>query len=308
MIAFQGLRASVALLLCPLLCLQACATAGPLPLPPAAVLSRSAVEDTIEVQADPDTLGHLSEVTRLKDARVIPMSLVIRNLGTSDVIVGSAGITLELSDGRHLPVIQVSAVDERLPKPSAPPPPESPPPAATVTESAPSTSAPTDTAQPGDAPPASPQEQTTEQAPTEQATEQTPTEQSAPPSKAWETTKEVGKMMGGAFLGGMAMYLAAWVVAALVVTSPIWGPPVLISHYVKKKSEKLAASQTLRSSALERLEDVRLARGEATGGLLYFAADGGLPDSLATATLVVPIRQAESGEELQVRLSLGKAD
>src|SRR5262245_66470712 len=40
------------------------------------------------------------EARRLQEAEVIPLRLVIRNLGTSEVIVESAGMTLELNDGR----------------------------------------------------------------------------------------------------------------------------------------------------------------------------------------------------------------
>jgi hypothetical protein len=106
----------------------------------------------------------------------------------------------------------------------------------------------------------------------------------------------------------MLEYLFWWVAAAAVATSPLWGPPLLVSHYVKKKSGELAASQSARSVALERLDDVHLAKGEAAGALLYFAVEGDVSETLATATLVVPVRHADTGEEHQVRLPLGKGD
>lgn len=106
----------------------------------------------------------------------------------------------------------------------------------------------------------------------------------------------------------MALWPTFALVAALVFTSPIWGPPLLISRHVKNKSEELAAAQQERSFALERLDDVHLAKAEAAGGLLYFAVEGDLPATLATATLIVPVRRADTGEEHSARLPLGKVE
>jgi hypothetical protein len=98
------------------------------------------------------------------------------------------------------------------------------------------------------------------------------------------------------------------VLVAVIVTAPIWGPPFLISRRVQKQSEELAAAQKERSFALERLDDLHLAKGGAAGGLLYFAMEGDLPATLATATLIVPVRRADTGEEHSVRLPLVKAE
>jgi hypothetical protein len=299
----MAVRRGVALLLCPALFLQACSTVSP--ASEGAVLGRSVIEAGIELSADPDSTSHLpsaESATRFRAARVIPVSLALRNVGTTEVIVGSAGITLELSDGRHLRAIQADAVDERLPKPSVPAP-DGPPSGSdapsseehgagserTISEGSPP-EAPIDIAKPSEAPPQSTQEPT-------------PTEESAPPSKAWETTKETGRMVGGALLGGMLQYLGIFVAA---LTIPIWFPVVVISDYRQKKAEERATSQRRRSLALERLHDVHLAKGEVAGGILYFGEEGDLPVMLAPATLVVPVRHADTGEERSIRLRLGK--
>jgi hypothetical protein len=141
---------------------------------------------------------------------------------------------------------------------------------------------------------------------TQSTEESAATEESAPPSKAWEATKQGGKMVGGAFLGGMMMYVGAYVVVALVVTSPLWGPPVLISMYVTRKSRE----QRALNATLERLDPVYLAKGEAVGGVVYFALEDDLPSTLATATLIVPVSRAGAGtgEQHPVRLPLGKME
>lgn len=302
----RGFRMSVALLLSPLLCLQACATSNL--VPQGAVLSRSVVEDAIELQADPDTASHLpnaEEVKRLRDAHVIPLSLVIRNVSTDGVTVGSAGISLVLSDGRSLRAIQAPAVSARPPTPSAfasdSPPSVSDMPSAeggvaggeTSISKQPPPEAPVETAKPTEAL-------------TQSAEEPAPTEAPRPPSKAWEATKQGGKMVGGAFLGGMMMYVGAYVVVALVVTSPLWGPPVLISMYVTRKSRE----QRALNATLERLDPVYLTKGEAVGGVVYFALEDDLPATLTAATLVVPVSRAGAGtgEQHPVRLPLGKVE
>lgn len=264
-------RRGIALLLCPLLCLQACTTASPLPL--GAVLSRSVVERTIELKADPDTAGHLPsaeeyrstphppDVTRLREAQVIPVSLIIRNVGTDDVIVETAASSLEMADGRIFPVIPLHGVVLRLPSPIEPP--------------------------SGSAP----------------AAPETPP--SEPPTTEMETPKGIGREIGeGALRAVLIPLLLYFGLPLLIGTSPIWGPALLISLHNKRKFEE----QRNRSLALERLEEVRLAKGEAAGGVLYFAAEGELPATLATATLVVIVRQAATGEDQRVRLLLGSAD
>jgi hypothetical protein len=96
--------------------------------------------------------------------------------------------------------------------------------------------------------------------------------------------------------------LFGFFVVFVIVTAPIWYPIFLINKHYEKKAE----AQKRRNGALELLEDVRLEKGEAAGGVLYFGVEGGLPVTLATATLVVPVRYAGTGEERSVGLPLGK--
>jgi hypothetical protein len=114
--------------------------------------------------------------------------------------------------------------------------------------------------------------------------------------------------LGAAALGGLVGGVMIYAMAAAVMTSPIWGPPLLILRYVKKKSEeekRTAEEERFRTSSLEQLEEVHLFQDEAAGGLLYFAVEGDYPDTLATATLIVPVRDADTGEKHSVRLPLG---
>lgn len=237
MTRFQGLRLPVALILCPLLCLQACATS---PIPPGSVLSRTVVEDMIELQADPETASHLpnaEEVARLRDPRVIPVSVVIRNVGTRDVFVGSAPLGLQLSDGRVL------RVAESVQRARAP---------------------------------------------------------------AFEPEPETGGLNWIGGLGQAARELPPVMVFLMVVvgTMPLWLPPYLIARHVKRKSHE----QRDRNAALAQLAPVRLDTGQAAGGVFYFAVEGEPPATLATATLIVPVRHADTGEEHSVRLPLGKVE
>lgn len=234
----QSLRMPVTFVLCPLLCLQACTTASP--IPPGAVLSRSVVEDAIELKADPETASHLpnaEEIAGLRDPRVIPVSVVTRNVGAQGVIVGSAAISLQGGDGRVFPM---AAGMQRAIGPTV--------------EREDSTDGP------------------------------------------FELIKD---------LAAGRDPLSFVILTVAVGTMPLWGPPVLITRHVMRQSRE----QQLRNAAFERLEPVYLARGEAVGGVLYFAVEGDLPVTLATATLVVPVRRAGAGtgEEHPVRLPLGKA-
>ncbi len=232
---FQGLRLPVAFILCPLLCLQACATS---PIPPGSVLSRTVVEDMIELQADPETASHLphaEEVARLRDPRVLPVSVVIRNGGTTAVVVGSETISLRGDDGRVFPVA------ERVQKARAP---------------------------------------------------------------AFEPPEEQTAFLGWIGDLGQDPQLAVPILIPVVATMPLWLPPLLIARHLKGKSRE----QRRRNAALERLETVYLAKGEAVGGVFYFALEGDLLITAATTTLVVPVRQFATGEEHRIQLHLGKRD
>ena len=91
----------------------------------------------------------------------------------------------------------------------------------------------------------------------------------------------------------------------------------MISRYVKKKSKgteqrkaeghvwRQKDEERFQTSSLEQLEEVHLFQGEAARGLLYFAVEGDHPDTLATATLIVPVHDADTGEVHSVRLPLG---
>ena len=60
------------------------------------------------------------------------------------------------------------------------------------------------------------------------------------------------------------------------------------------------------NSALKGLEEMHLMQGETPGGLLYCALEGDHPDALsATATVVVPVRDGDTGKKHSVRLPLG---
>src|SRR5262245_62146995 len=97
-------RRGVALLFSAMLFLQACTAAtAPGSFPSQNQFDRGLVEGTIELKVDAgmsQPLVDAEEARRLQEAEVIPLRLVIRNLGTSEVIVESAGMTLELNDGR----------------------------------------------------------------------------------------------------------------------------------------------------------------------------------------------------------------
>jgi hypothetical protein len=107
-------------------------------------------------------------------------------------------------------------------------------------------------------------------------------------------------------LGEAIRELPPLLVVGMVVvgTMPLWLPPYLIARHVKRKSHE----QRDRNAALAQLAPVRLDPGQAAGGVFYFAVEGEPPGTLATATLIVPVRRADTGEEHSVRLPLGKAE
>jgi hypothetical protein len=196
------------------------------------------VEDTIELQADPETASHLpdaEEVAGLRNPRVIPVSVVIRNVGTPDVFIESEPFGLQLNDGRVL------RVAEGVQAARAP---------------------------------------------------------------AFELEEGASGLNWIGELGRAHDFPPVFVfLMAVVATMPLWLPPYLIARHVKRTSRE----QRNRNAALARL-GVRLTKGQAAGGVLYFAVEGDLPETLETATLIVPVRRADTGEEHSVRLFLGQAD
>jgi len=344
----MAVRRGVALLLCPALVLQACATVSP--APEGAVLGRSVIERGIELKADVDTVPHSAEaqyVMRLREGRVIPLILVIGNVDASEVVqVHSAAITLELTDGRILRAIKVYPVDEPVPTPGAPAPESQP--------AAPETSP---------APPETPPAETPKTPlPSGGGTLRLDDRGLVPSilailkSLIWEPIVRIvnndheqraqrlrhdaperleeGRLHTGEITGGVLELgvqgdfpvtlvehwsriftdenwfitaVLAIVFIPIIVTAPIWGPIVLIQEHYEKKAE----AQKRRNDALELLEEVTLKKGEVAGGVLYFGVEGALPVTLATATLVVPVRHVpvpyvDTEEERSVRLPLGK--
>jgi len=212
------MRRGVALLLSAILFLQACTAAtAPGSFPPQNQFDRAVVEGTIELKVDAgmaQPLVDAEEARHLQEAEVIPVRLVIRNLGTSEVIVESAGMTLKLPDGRVLQAIPAVRLAHR---------------AQLIRLQRRANAAP-------------------EMAPVE------------PPAADKDGPKGIGRGMGeallkGALQGALAPFFIFGISVA-AVTSPIWGPPVLISRYVNKPKQRKAEEEEFRNSRLERLEDV----------------------------------------------------
>lgn len=281
--AIAAVRRGVVLLLSTSLFLQGCTAAtAPGSFPSQNQFDRGVVEGTIELQVDAgrgQPLVDAEETRRLQEAEVIPLRLVIRNLGTSEVIVESAGMTLELNDGRVLQAIPASRLAYRAQLIRLQHRGNAAPAMAPVELPA------ADMEVPPVEPPA-----TDKEAP--KGLERSATDQDVP---MW--------------LKGAAFILGPLIFAAAIYTMPIWGPPVLISEYVKKKSAEKEGrkfkEETLRNLDLERLEEVHLMQGEVAAGLLYFAVESERPDTPATATVIVPVRYFDTGEKHSVRLPIG---
>src|SRR5215470_15577712 len=93
--------------------------------------------------------------------------------------------------------------------------------------------------------------------------------------------------------------LTHWLIITAVLLGALGG---CVRYYWSKPG---STPEEFARDSLERLEEVHLKQGEAAGGLLYFAVEGERPDTLATATLIVPVRHADTGEVHSVRLPLG---
>ena len=308
-----SVRRGVALLLSAILFLQACTVAkAPGSFPSQNQFDRWVVEGTIGLKADPSTAQHLvdaQQASRLRDAGIIPLRLVIRNLDTREVIVESARVTLTLNDGRVLRATAAPALRlaERARLENAP----NFDNRSSVSETPLSIQPLADLqALPNDSevPPVEPPTLDKAGSPLEPPA----TDKEAPPVEPRATSKEApksfGREMGAAIGAGLLGGALPFLLAVAVATSPIWGPPVLISRYVNKKSEekkRRVEEESFRTSSLEQLEEVHLFKDEAAGGLLYFAVEGDHPDTLAMATLIVPVRDADTGEKHSVRLPLG---
>jgi hypothetical protein len=303
-------RRWVALLLCSLLGLEACTTAHSDGRVPMSAASRSVADGAIELKADPDAERSLpdEEAGRLRQARVIPVRLVVSNAGITFVTIRSAAIALELSDGRRLEAIQGRVLFERVAASTSAPAGEPTPSPGTTGLPTPTDERPADTmvdtprsADPTAAPTQSP-------APTSEEPSKLRTllcGRGMPPSNpgSWSDCAKdaaVGRGEGRGLLAGLLIYPA-------IILSPIWVPYLLISHSVDKRRAERDAKQGGRNFALKQLEEVTLAKGESADAILYFGHEGDLSATAATATLVVPVRDADTGEERVVRLALGSA-
>jgi hypothetical protein len=179
-----AVRRGVALLLSPVLLLQACSAAtGAGSFSLEKQLDRGVVDETIELKVDAGTAEHLvdaEEASRLRDAGVIPLRLVIRNLGTREVIVESAGMTVKLNDGLvlHASAAPALRLAERARILEDAPTFDS---RSSVSETPPSTQPPADLQAPPDDPEVPPVE---------------------PPATDNEALERFGKEMGAAVLGG----------------------------------------------------------------------------------------------------------
>src|SRR5262245_4565928 len=86
----------------------------------------------------------------------------------------------------------------------------------------------------------------------------------------------------------------------LIITAVLLGAlSVCVRYYWAKPG---STPEEFARDSLEQLEEVHLFQGDAAGGLLYFAVKGNHPDTLATATLIVSVHDADTGEVHSVRL------
>jgi hypothetical protein len=89
----------------------------------------------------------------------------------------------------------------------------------------------------------------------------------------------------------------------LIITAVLLGALSVCVRYYWARPE--STPEEFARDSLEQLEEVHLFQGEAARGLLYFAVEGNHPDTLATATLIVPVHDADTGKVHSVRLPLG---
>jgi hypothetical protein len=90
--------------------------------------------------------------------------------------------------------------------------------------------------------------------------------------------------------------LTHWLVITAALLGALGG---CVRYYWSKPG---STPEEFARDSLEQLEEVHLFQDE---GLLYFAVEGDHPDRLATATLIVPVHDADTGEVHSVRLPLG---
>src|SRR5215472_13228278 len=268
--AAVAVRRGIALLLCSAVLLQACTAAiAPGSFPSENELDRGVIDGTIGLKADPSTAQHLvdaQQASRLRDAGIIPLHLVIRNLGTREIIVESARVTLTLNDGRVLQATAAPALRlaERARLENAP----TLGSRSSVSETPPSIQPLADL----QAPPNDSEVPLVEPPTLDKAgspLEPPAPDKEVPPVEPQATSKEApksfGREMGAAIGAGLLGGALPYLLAVAVATSPIWGPPVLISRYVKKKSEekkRKADEERFRTSSLEQLEEIHLFQGE----------------------------------------------
>lgn len=178
-----------ALFLIPLLCVQACTTATSR-FEAGSSYPTLVVEGIVGLTADPNTAQHLdsTEAQKLWAARVIPLRVLIHNVGVNPLIIESASIILELHDNRALRPIAPELISERL-HPTQP----------VVVLERPTTS--------------------------ESAGQEVENPEDSRPSKVSEFFSKLGEGSLWAVGHAVGEPLVYGAFALAVVTSPIWGPP-----------------------------------------------------------------------------------
>ena len=90
-----------------------------------------------------------------------------------------------------------------------------------------------------------------------------------------------------------------WLIITAVLFGALGG---CVRYYWSKPG---STREEFARGSLEQLEEVRLFQDEAAGDLFYFTVEGDHPDTLATATLIVPVHDADTVEVHSVHLPLG---
>ena len=90
-----------------------------------------------------------------------------------------------------------------------------------------------------------------------------------------------------------------WLIITAVLLGALSG---CVRYYWSKPG---STREEFARDSLEQLEEAHLFQDEAAGGLLYFAVEGDHPDTLTTATLIVPVHDSDTGEGALGPPSLG---
>jgi hypothetical protein len=254
----QLLRTVLSVALSSVLTLESCATASrptwqPLDISPDPDVIRIVMQHApgaiVEAALlEPDAL-------KLAPHGAVSVQITVRNIGKQSLRIRSGQSELDLADGRRLVIFLTPPPPEEA-KTSAEPPiePSSPPTLVAVPASAP--------------------------------------EEPKTSEPAKETARKIavgGAIVVGAIVGvagAVALYVfMPFVVAAGIVTSPIWGSWLIVAKYKQR-----AQQQSILDAGLE-AGDVVLAHGESASAMLQFADDRGDVDAagLRTASFVLRV-------------------